>query len=52
MDSLVVAEILDVLSDKHLDTMTLHLGERGQLEGNGNLCTEWEGFARDDYVVV
>jgi hypothetical protein len=34
MDSLVVAEILDVLSDKHLDTMTLHLGERGQLEGN------------------
>jgi hypothetical protein len=52
MHSLVVAEIFDVLGDKHLDAMTLHFGERGQLESNRNLCTEWEGFARDDDVVM
>lgn len=52
MDSLLVAEVLDVFCYKDLDSVALHLCERRELEGNGNLSAKWERFSRNNNIVM
>ena len=52
MHALVAREVLHVLRDEHLQPVTLHLGQRRQLEGNGHLRAEREALAGDDDVVM